>query len=106
MPAGINVKVRSIGRAVHSNSVKAAGILSGRRENPANALNRSQVCIVERIGSTHLRVARTVRLPRSKRSARRNVTQRFRVDQVGFKLKRLAWPNTRHLQMINVELQR
>src|SRR5262245_64262487 len=104
MPAGSNVEVRSIGCAVHSNSVQAAGILSGRRENPANALNRSQVCIIERIGSTHLGVARAICPPRSKRSARRNVAQRLRVDQVGFKLKRLAWTNTRHLQSIDVKL--
>src|SRR5262245_5823957 len=103
MSTGGNLKVGSIGCAIHNNSVKAAGILPGRRQNATYAVDRAQVCIVEGIASTHLSIAWAVCLPRSERSARRYIAYRLWIDQIGFKLKGLTWSNARHFQVIDVE---
>src|SRR3981081_438927 len=103
--AGRNAKIWSVGLAVHGDVVESTGILSGGRQYPANTLDRAQVSMVERIGSTYRSVARAICLPWAKRSTGKDVPYRLGIGQVRIKVHRTVGPNARHLQALDVKFK-
>src|SRR5271165_6386417 len=105
-PAGRKAKIWSVGHAIDHNLVKSANILSSGSQYPADALDRAQVRMVERIRPAHRSVPRTLCPPRTKQSARHNQSHRLGISEVRFKVHGRTRPNVRHNQTLNIELQR
>src|SRR6266478_825646 len=103
--AGRNAKIWSVGFAIHDNVVESTAILSGGRQDPANAIDRAQIRVVERIAAAYRSVARAVCLPWAKPSVREDVSHRLGVGQVRIEVHRSLWPNARHFQTLNVKFK-
>src|SRR5208282_4687562 len=84
--AGREVKIWSVGCALQFYLVQYAGILSRRRENPADPVNGAQVGMLERIGSANRRVTWTVWLPRTKQATGLDLSDGFGICQVGIEM--------------------
>src|ERR1700686_3033524 len=103
--AGRNAKIWSVSFAVHDNVVESTAILSGGRQYPAITLDRAQISMVERIGSTYRSVARAICLPWAKRSTGEDVPHRPGIDQVRIKVHGTVRPNARHFHALDVKFK-
>src|SRR6266403_959709 len=103
--AGRNAKIWSVGFAIHDNVVESTAILSGGRQDPANAIDRAQIRVVERIAAAYRSVARAVCLPWAKRSAGKDVSHRLGIGQVRIKVHGSLGPNARHFQTLDVKFK-
>src|SRR5437879_6213980 len=104
--AGRNAKIWSVGFAIHDNVVESTAILSGGRQDPAYAIDRAQICVIERIAAAYRSVARAVCLPWAKPSARKDIPHRLGIGQVRVKVHLPLWPNARHVQTLDVKFER
>src|ERR1700674_2667235 len=103
--AGRNAKIWSVSFSVHDNVVESTAILSGRRQYPPNTLDRAQISMVERIGSTYRGVARAICLPWAKRTTGKDIPHRLGIGQVCVKVHRSVGPNARHFQVLDVKFK-
>ena len=77
--ASFQGEIRRIGFAVYRDVLKHAGVLAGRRQNAADAVEYSKIRVLEAIVARDRGGARIVALPRPEAPGRVNNSGRLRV---------------------------
>src|SRR5882672_7486521 len=101
--ADIDTEIGGISLAVHNDISERAFISSCRRQNAANALQRTQISMAKLVVAAHRTLARLLRVERSEFSLRIDIADRLGIDQNCFALKRLIRPDLPHMKVFDVE---